>query len=840
MCVCGSLPPVTSPRSPLLHTLRAHSFPRRHLPLTRAQPWICYPDPGFCFDFPFCRRRLRGDGTTATATPLASHAGSPVDDGVSVINGWTAEARRQHTANLTSHTEARLAQVRMSAQARFEAEHPLAALVGRGHHGAGRFTGGAHAARSGARGRGAAPADGHAPNTVVIGATGGSGAATGAPSGGGGGRALAMGDGSSRFGFTPSYDIFHHFVVTYHDGVVTVYLDGAVSNSRAMALSIDRPPTTGCKEADGTTISCAALSLGAFLVQGGTPMFDSGLQVAVLRFHEAALTANEVRYNFNADAARFGWDYVYPLQLSETTPFATVSPSRTQTPSQSGTRTNTPTQTATRTGTPTQTATRTSTPTPSGTRTSSPSQTASPSGTSTGTATPTATASATCPSAPAPPVRVARTGAPASAPHLLWHALDVTPGADAVFTATSSAAGTGREIVGVAVSLTADACGHLTGASAVVTALDEPLPGPASSAPDNVTYALSASGGAAGLAYFSGLMAAGGATSAAAWVSTGAVACRVSFTTEGSEGPAAPVRFAGYRSWSGKLVFRDANGVTWGSVLPPPARADACAPVAVAPLEEPAASAPNLSGWSACGGRLWAVGPPAGAPAGTPSQLWYTADEASSSVTALPAGAPSVAAGASAPLACVGGTKLLVASAAGPLAVVDTANPTSAPGSLGAGDAHDAGHLTHVPLFGTCWSARPTAAATTRTLFCAGTYAAADLASAPVASFESSVVTPPSAGTMAAHGGVLYFRCRSASAAADAPFYACSTRPAAPGGGGSTPPAVTIFDSAPAASVSSFPVVPSLGPGLPAVVLFHTAPSSGDAGGSLWAVEHRG
>jgi hypothetical protein len=104
-----------------------------------------------------------------------------------------------------------------------------------------------------------------------------------------------------------------------------------------------------------------------------------------------------------------------------------------------------------------------------------------------------------------------------------------------------------------------------------------------------------------------------------------------------------------------------------------------------------------------------------------------------------------------------------------------------------------------------------------------------------VRDFSSSVTTPATAAQMAGHGGVVYFRCRPAGAASpDVPFYACALRPGAPGS------AVAIYDAAPPATVSSFPLVAGTGAGSPAAVIFHTtaAPGSGDAGGLLWAVAH--
>lgn len=267
-----------------------------------------------------------------------------------------------------------------------------------------------------------------------------------------------------------------------------------------------------------------------------------------------------------------------------------------------------------------------------------------------------------------------------------------------------------------------------------------------------------------------------------------------------------------------------------------PARADACATnIAVAPLD-PAFDAfvalPHLTGWLRCGARLWAVGAPAGAAPGAPRQLWYTSDLASPGVTALAAESLAVSA-LPGSLSCWGGRSLLATRAAGPLAVVDVADPFGTPlGALGPSGQVDAGFLQFVPSYGTCWSAQPAAGAP-RTALCANTLSAAAPGDIVVQSWAGAVATPATGAHMAGHGGALFLRCRAPGGAESDPYYACALRP-----GVAPAPAATIYDTTPAATVASFPLVAAASGGSPAAVLFHTAPApgSGDAGGSLWAV----
>jgi hypothetical protein len=403
---------------------------------------------------------------------------------------------------------------------------------------------------------------------------------------------------------------------------------------------------------------------------------------------------------------------------------ATVTPTQTGTPSASGSGTpsssGTGTPSGSSTGTPsgssTGTPSRSSTGTPSSSHggTPSPSQTRTPSPSSTGTPSASQVPSP-CPAVPAP-VLVARTGSAVSSPHLLWHASYATAtGATLVGTASSPATGYELWSVGVAVTGGSAACPGTVGASvATVAPLDEPLPGTASSAPANISYVPlgSSGGGGEGLAYFSGRTVAGDDASAAAWVATGDGACAVTFATEGgAPAPVAPVRFVAGRAWTGGLTFRDAAGAyfaTTPAALLPASRAAACggAPLTVAPVD-PAGDAflshPHLSGWTRCGGRLWAVGTPPGSAFGAPLQLWYSADLTSPSMTALPAADLAVTAPSGA-LACWGGDKLLAGrAAAGPLAVVDAADPAGSP--LGA-----VGPATQVAA-ASCSTYRPTATA---------------------------------------------------------------------------------------------------------------------------------
>ena len=89
----------------------------------------------------------------------------------------------------------------------------------------------------------------------------------------------------------PEAGTLHHLAYTYDGTTVRVYADGVEKNSRAVSLNTHSLSTD--------TINLAAQNNAA----GGLEFIDSnGINVAVLRVHDGALTAQQVLQNFQAGA----------------------------------------------------------------------------------------------------------------------------------------------------------------------------------------------------------------------------------------------------------------------------------------------------------------------------------------------------------------------------------------------------------------------------------------------------------------------------------------------------------------------------------------------------------
>ncbi|WP_156041198.1 LamG-like jellyroll fold domain-containing protein [Chondromyces apiculatus] len=94
----------------------------------------------------------------------------------------------------------------------------------------------------------------------------------------------------------PSADTWHHLVYTHENGTSRVYCDGEERNSYDRTLSTE----------GGVPINLGAQRSGNGQLQGPGPLpRAASVWIAVVRVHSAALTAEQVRHNYEVEVPRF-------------------------------------------------------------------------------------------------------------------------------------------------------------------------------------------------------------------------------------------------------------------------------------------------------------------------------------------------------------------------------------------------------------------------------------------------------------------------------------------------------------------------------------------------------
>ena len=139
----------------------------------------------------------------------------------------------------------------------------------------------------------------------------------------------------------PIAGTWHHIAMTYTgivpaDSVlygvashtVTLYLDGAVNNQYyARTLAVTRPTLDTCSSGATAYTNCQNIVLGAMMNNGAAQIVYNGMTIGQLRLHDGLLQADEIKFNYELDAAYYRPSLTSATSSPAASPMLGASPS---------------------------------------------------------------------------------------------------------------------------------------------------------------------------------------------------------------------------------------------------------------------------------------------------------------------------------------------------------------------------------------------------------------------------------------------------------------------------------------------------------------------------------